>query len=182
MKYVLHSSLCSLAVSIPLGSEKQDPDVLRPVAVDFGGEEPEPHSLEIIADSRSSDEEDKAVRTSKDDHNVTSTLEMTSGELHLLLTSQKNHRDATDLKRGNQADKDLDMRPSRHEPDLSDEDIATRLDRYHTEPSFAVPKVNIEIRTDDASKLAPGYYFYGPYEAGAAAPYIFDADGVSLLL
>jgi len=86
-----------------------------------------------------------------------------------------------DLYRGNQADKDLDMRPAKHEPEVSDEEALLRFDRYRTEPSFRVPRVSIEQVTQEKEKLATGYYFYAPYEAGAAGPYIFDQEGVSNL-
>jgi hypothetical protein len=86
-----------------------------------------------------------------------------------------------DLYVGNQADKDLDMRPAKHEPEVSDEEALLRFDRYRTEPSFRIPRVTVEHVTQETEKLAPGYYFYAPYEAGAAGPYIFDQEGVSRL-
>jgi len=86
-----------------------------------------------------------------------------------------------DLYHGNQADKDLDMRPAKHEPEVLEEEALLRFDRYRTEPSFRVPRVSIEHVTQEKEKLAAGYYFYAPYEAGAAGPYIFDQEGVSSL-
>lgn len=84
------------------------------------------------------------------------------------------------LYRGNQADKDLDMRPLGHEPEVSAEEAELRFDTYRSEPYFRVPKVLVEHITDDRTKLTPGYYFYGPYQAGEAGPLIFDQDGASL--
>jgi len=91
------------------------------------------------------------------------------------------HRSNPDLYRGNQADEDLDMRPAKHEPEVSDEEALLRFDKYRTEPSFRVPRVSIEHITQEKEKLAPGYYFFAPYEAGAAGPHIFDQEGVSRL-
>jgi len=83
-----------------------------------------------------------------------------------------------DLYHGNHADKDLDMRPSKHEPEISEEEVDARFDTFVTEPTFKTPKITVHNITEDRSQLAAGYYFYGPYETGAAAPQVFDQDGV----
>lgn len=123
--------------------------------------------------------------------------DMTTAELHLLQDKARQFENTEweptmiadqedtfsmaieDLSRGNQADKDLDMRPSKHEPEVSAEEVELRFDTYQTEPTFRVPKVLVEHITNDRAKLTPGYYFYGPYEAGESGPLIFDQDGVS---
>jgi len=73
------------------------------------------------------------------------------------------------------------MRPAKHEPEVSDDEALLRFDRYRTEPSFRVPRVSVKQVTQEKEKLTPGHYFYAPYEAGAAGPYIFDQEGVSRL-
>jgi len=82
-----------------------------------------------------------------------------------------------DFYHGNHADKDLDMRPSKHEPEISEEEVDLKFNTFVTEPTFKTPKITIHNITEDRSQLAPGYYFYGPYETGAAGPQVFDQDG-----
>jgi len=84
-----------------------------------------------------------------------------------------------DLYRGNQADKDLDMRPAHHEPECPESQAASRFDIFRTEPTLRIPKVGVEYLTTNDTLLAPGHYFYAPYEAGSAGPLIFDHHGVS---